>query len=49
MTPCSTTHPFACWESTGTGMILRTFPDSDLAAQFVINNGGEVIANPCNF
>ena len=49
MTPCSTTHPFAVWEHTPTGRILRTFPDSDLAAQFCIQNGGgEVIPNPIN-
>ncbi len=50
MTPMdSTTHPFAVWEHTHTGRILRTFPDADLAAQFIINNGGELIANPCNW
>lgn len=45
----STAHPLAVWELTGTGQALRTFPDSDLAAQFIINNGGEMIANPCNW
>lgn len=45
----SATHPFAVWELTGTGYVLRTFPDSDLAAQFIINNGGALIANPCNW
>ncbi len=47
--PDSTTHPYAVWETTGTGRVLRTFPDEDLAAQFIINNGGELIANPCDW
>lgn len=42
-------HPFAVWETTGTGQVLRTFPDEDLAAQFIINNGGAIIPNPCTF
>lgn len=45
----STTHPFAVWEHMPTGQVLHVFTDSDLAAQFVMNNGGEVIANPCNW
>lgn len=49
MSACSTAHPFAVWEVMHSGQVLRTFADEDLAAQFVINNGGAVIANPCNF
>ncbi len=46
----ATSHPFAVWELTGTGRILRTFPDTDLAGQFCINNGGgDIIPNPCNW
>lgn len=45
----STLHPFAVWECCAYGRVLRTFPDSDLASQFIINNGGELIANPCNW
>lgn len=45
----SSSHPFAVWEHGSTGRTLRTFPDIDLAAQFVINNGGEIIPNPCNW
>jgi hypothetical protein len=48
MTPDNTEHPFAVWELTGTGRVLRTFPDEYLAMQFVVNNGGKVIANPIN-
>lgn len=39
-------HPFAVWEKTDTGQVLRTFPDEYLAGQFVLNNGGEVTPNP---
>lgn len=49
MHPCSAIHPFAVWETTATGRRLHTFPDEDLAMQFIINNGGEVIANPFNW
>ncbi len=45
----STTHPFAVWELGAFGRTLRTFADDDLAAQFCINNGGTVIANPCDW
>lgn len=45
----NTAHPFAVWELTGTGRVLRTFPDIDLAAQWVINNGGTIIRNPITF
>lgn len=45
----SINHPFAVWEEYPTGGVLRTFPDEDLAAQFVINNGGKVIPNPITF
>lgn len=43
----SAAHPFAVWQYLPTGYVLRTFPDQDLAAQFCINNGGDIIANPC--
>lgn len=45
----SAAHPFAVWEHCAYGRFLRTFPDSELASQFIINNGGELIANPCNW
>lgn len=45
----SNQHPFAVWEHAGTGRTLHTFADEDLAMQFVLNNGGEVIPNPCNW
>jgi len=43
------THPYAVWELTHTGRVLRTFPDEYLAMQFVVNNGGTVIPNPVNW
>lgn len=41
-----TDYPYCVWETTGTGQVLRFFPDEDLAMQFVVNNGGTVIDNP---
>lgn len=46
---CSLSHPYAVWRYDYSGRTLLTFEDSDLAAKFVIRNGGEVIANPCNW
>ncbi len=37
MTADSNTHPYAVWEHAHTGRILHAFPDTDLAAQFIIN------------
>lgn len=50
-TPCqdSTTHPYAVWEQLPSGQVLRTFPDEELAAQWCVNNGGKVVANPTNW
>lgn len=39
-------YPYAVWETTPTGRVLRFFEDEDLAIQFVVNNGGTVINNP---
>lgn len=38
--------PFCVWEHRLGGRYLRFFPDEDLAAQWCVNNGGEVIRNP---
>lgn len=46
---CNLSHPFAVWEHLPSGQVLHTFPDEDLAAQFVINNGGEIIPNPADW
>lgn len=46
---CSVTHPFAVWECLPSGQVLHTLADEDLACQFVMNNGGLVIANPTDW
>jgi hypothetical protein len=46
--PCSTSHPFAVWEQTGTGHVLRFFADEYLAMQFAVSVSGQVIDNPIN-
>lgn len=45
----ATTHPYAAWEVTATGQILRTFPDEYLATQFALTHGTPPIPNPCDW
>ncbi len=41
--------PFGVWQNRPFGQFLWLFDDEDLAAQFCVNNGLQLIRNPLQF